>query len=93
MTPVTNLRWMEPWLPVDAIHLLVFRCMACTEVIKKVSVLIAYFNHTITLTTHAKYRANVALTLQPYFHHTSNATYEILGMVVNKKNNEREISS
>jgi len=31
------------------------------------------------------YRANVALTLQPYFYRTSNAMYGILGLVVNKK--------
>jgi len=40
------------------------------------------------------YRANVALMLQSYIYRTSNATYGIIGVVVNnKKSNIREISS
>jgi len=67
----------------------------CTVLIKnKVSILVVYF--TVLSTTSTKLLRKcmyVALMLQPYFYHTSNPTYGILEVVVNKKSKGKEICS
>jgi len=71
------------------IYVCMYVCMyVCTVVIKRKFPYFTVFNAYFTVLStirEKKPRANVALTLQQYFHVPSNAMYGILGVVINLK--------